>query len=161
MKKSFNIAIKYFFVQRRTIFLLALSAAISLLSLPVWFITLMAIISGRGWSLATGIAGMAMLCLAAYSAYMAYSLIQDEKREEARYHNMERQILVLAKKNKGSVTVADLINTGFESGVAEKVLEKMAKKGICEINLEATEHTGIITYSFPELIPFGEIKQTA
>ncbi len=74
---------------------------------------------------------------------------------DARYHNMERQVLALAKKNKGSVTVADLINVGFESGVAEDVLDKMAKKGICDINLDATQLSGITTYSFPTLIQLG------
>ena len=32
----------------------------------------------------------------------------------------------------------------------------MAKKGICDINIDATQSSGITTYSFPTLIPFGE-----
>lgn len=142
---------------KATLFIV-IGTAIAFLSLPVWFITIMAIIAGRGWSLATGIAALAMLGLAAGSGYMAYNSIQAEKMEGARYHNMERQVLALAKKNRGSVTVADLINAGFESSQAESVLDRMSRKGICDINLEATEHTGIITYSFPQLIPFGEEK---
>ncbi|MDI6897145.1 zinc ribbon domain-containing protein [Methanocella conradii] len=133
-----------------------LGTAAILLSLPVWFITLMALIAGRAWSLATGLAGLVMLGAGAAFIYLAYSAIQDKKMDEARYHNMERQVLALAKKNKGSVTVADLINVGFESAVAEAVLDKMAKKGICDINIDATQSSGITTYSFPTLIPFGE-----
>ncbi|MCD1294825.1 hypothetical protein CUJ83_07410 [Methanocella sp. CWC-04] len=139
--------------------LILASLGIIAISLPVWFITIMAVIAGRGWSVATGLVGLAMLGAAAFVGYMAYSALMEEKMEDARYHNMERQVLAMAKKNKGSVTVADLINVGFESSQAEMVLDRMARKGICEINLEATEHTGIITYSFPELIPFGLEKQ--
>lgn len=148
------------FVKPRVIILIALSVAIALLSLPVWFITIMAVIAGRGWSIATGLAGLVMLGMAAFTGYLAYRSVQDERMEGARYHNMERQVLMLAKKNNGSVTVADLINTGFESGQAEQVLDRMSKKGICDIDLEATEQTGIITYSFPELIPLGDGKES-
>ena len=138
------------------ILLMLLGAAAILLSLPVWFITLMAVIAGRGWSLATGLVGLVVLGAGIAFLYLAYTSLQGEKMGDARYHNMERQVLALAKKNRGSVTVADLINVGFESDEAEKVLDRMAKKGICDINLDATQRSGITTYSFPELIPFGE-----
>jgi hypothetical protein len=135
--------------------------AIILLSLPVWFITLMAVIAGRSWSLATGLAGLAMLAAGGALLYMAYGSLQAERMEEARYHNMERQVLALAKKSRGSVTVADLINAGFESSVAEEVLDRMARRGICDINLDATQSSGITTYSFPTLIPLGEDERQA
>jgi hypothetical protein len=140
----------------RAILLMLIGAAAILLSLPVWFITLMAIIAGRGWSLATGLVGLVVLGAGIAFLYLAYTSLQGEKMGDARYHNMERQVLALAKKNKGSVTVADLINVGFESDEAERVLDMMAKKGICDINLDATQQSGITTYSFPELIPLGE-----
>ncbi len=143
-------------MKSKAILLLVVGVAIILLSLPAWFITLMALIAGRAWSLATGIVGLAMLAAGAGALYLAYGSMQEEKKDDARYHNMERQVLALAKKNKGTVTVADLINVGFESGVADDVLDKMARKGICDINLDATEASGITTYSFPTLIPFGE-----
>ena len=143
------------------ILLILLGAALSLLSLPVWFITLMAIIAGRGWSLATGLVGLAMLGAGVALLYLAYTSLQGEKMGDARYHNMERQVLALAKKNKGSVTVADLINVGLESDEAGRVLDTMAKKGICDINLDATQASGITTYSFPTLIPFGQDEKTA
>ncbi len=130
-------------------------------SLPLWFITLMAIIAGRSWSLATGLTGLAMLAGGIAFLYFAYALGQQDKMEDARYHNMERQVLALAKKNGGSVTVADLINVGFESGVAGDVLDSMARKGICDINLDATQQTGITTYSFPTLIPFEQGEKEA
>jgi len=133
-------------------------SVVILASLPVWFITLMAVIAGRSWSLAAGLAGLIMLAAGAFFIYMAYTATQQEKMGDARYHNMERQVLALAKKNKGTVTVADLINVGIESSEAEKVLDRMAKKGICDINLDATEASGITTYSFPTLIPFGDEK---
>ncbi len=136
-------------------------AAIIIVSLPIWFITLMAIISARGWSLATGLVALILVGVGAALFYMAYRSMQEDRMDDARYHNMERQVLALAKKNRGSVTVADLINVGFESGVAESVLDRMAKKGICDINLDATEASGITTYSFPILIPFGEDEKTA
>jgi hypothetical protein len=137
--------------------LLTLSgAAITLLSLPVWFITLMAVIAGRSWSLATGLVGLVVLGIGVAFLYMAYNSLQEEKKDDARYHNMERQVLALAKKNRGSVTVADLMSVGFESGTAEDILDKMARKGICDINLDATQASGITTYSFPTLIPLGE-----
>lgn len=145
----------------RAMLLMLSGTAIILLSLPVWFFTLMAVIAGRSWSIAMGIAGLAMLGVGAALLYMAYSSIQGEKMDDARYHNMERQVLALARKNKGSVTVADLINVGFESGVAEDVLDRMAKKGICDINLDATESSGITTYSFPTLIPFEQDEKRA
>ncbi len=130
-------------------------------SLPLWFITLMAIIAGRSWSLATGLTGLALLAGGIAFLYFAYALGQQDKMDEARQHNMERQVLALAKKNGGSVTVADLINVGFESGVAEGVLDRMARKGICDINLDATQQTGITTYSFPTLIPFEQGEKEA
>lgn len=145
----------------RAMLLMLSGTAIILLSLPVWFFTLMAVIAGRSWSIAMGIAGLAMLGVGAALLYMAYSSIQGEKMDDARYHNMERQVLALARKNKGSVTVADLINVGFESHVAEDVLDRMAKKGICDINLDATESSGITTYSFPTLIPFEQDEKRA
>jgi hypothetical protein len=145
----------------RAILLMLLGAVFVLLSLPVWFITLMAVIAARAWSLATGLVGLVMLAAGAGLFYMAYQSSQSEKMDDARYHNMERQVLALAKKNRGSVTVADLINVGFESDVAEGVLDKMAKKGICDINLDATEASGITMYSFPALIPLGETDNKA
>lgn len=139
----------------------AVGAGIITLSLPVWFITLMALIAGRSWSLATGLVGLVMVGLGVALLYVAYGAHQQDKMGDARYHNMERQVLALAKKNKGSVTVADLINVGIESAEAEKVLDRMAKKGICDINLDATQQTGITTYSFPTLIPFDQDEKTA
>jgi hypothetical protein len=146
-------------VRPRVIILSLLSAALVLASLPVWFVTLMAIIAGRSWSLATGAAGLAFLAGAGAAAYLAYSALQEAQMEDARYHNMQRQVLALAKKNRGTVTVADLINAGFESTGAEQVLDRMSREGICDINLEATELSGIVTYSFPELIPFRRERQ--
>lgn len=142
----------------QTIIFAFIGAIFALLTLFVWFITLMAMISQAAWSLATGLAGLILLAIAAAAFYMAYAGIQQEKMSDARYHNMERQVLALAKKNKGTVTVADLINTGFESDEAEKTLDAMAKKGICDINLDATQLSGITTYSFPELIPLGKYE---
>lgn len=140
-------------MKAKTIVFVSIGTAVAILSLPFWFFTLMALIAGRWWSLATGLVGLVLL---AGGGYMAYSSVQEEKMGDARYHNMERQVLALAKKNKGSVTVADLINVGFESDQAEQVLDRMAKEGICDINLDATQLSGITTYSFPTLIPFGE-----
>lgn len=131
----------------------AVGSMILLASLPVWFITLMALIAGRSWSLATGLAGLVMLAAGAAFLYMAYAASRQDTMDDARYHNMERQVLALAKKNRGTVTVADLINVGIESSQAESVLDRMARKGICDINLDATQAQGITTYSFPELIP--------
>ena len=136
-------------------------AGVILVSLPFWFITLMALIAGRAWSLATGLVGLVILGVGVAFLYLAYAALQQDKMGDARYHNMEREVLALAKKNKGTVTVADLINVGFESDEAERVLDKMAKKGICDINLDATEQSGITTYSFPTLIPFGQDEKTA
>ncbi len=136
-------------------------SVVILVSLFVLFITLMAVIAGRSWSLATGLAGLALVGGGAALLYFAYSSVQEEKMGDARYHNMERQALALAKKNRGTVTVADLINVGIESSEAEKVLDRMAKKGICDINLDATEASGITTYSFPTLIPFGQDEKAA
>ena len=39
--------------------------------------------------------------------------------------------------------------------------DPMAKKGICDINLDATEASGITTYSFPTLIPFEQDEKAA
>ncbi len=138
----------------------AIGAGVIILSLPLWFITLMALIAGRSWSLATGLVGLIMIGVGLAFFYWAYSALQEDKMGDARYHNMERQVLALAKKNKGTVTVADLINVGIESSEAERVLDRMAKKGICDINLDATEESGITTYSFPTLIPFEREEKT-
>jgi hypothetical protein len=145
-------------VKFKTIIYSLACALLALASLPFWFITLMAVIAGRGWSIATGLVALVVLGLAAAAGYLAYASLQEEKMGDAKYHNMERQVLALAKKNKGTVTVADLINTGFESDEAEQTLDRMAKKGICDINLDATELSGITTYSFPELIPLGKYE---
>lgn len=148
-------------MKSRVLIFSVVSAVVFLLSLPLWFITLMAIISGRTWSIATGIVGLVMLGISGAAGYMAYSEMQEAKMEDARYHNMQRQVLAMAKKNNGTVTVADLINTGINSGEAEKVLDRMSREGICDINLDATEHSGIVTYSFPELIPFKRERDDA
>lgn len=148
-------------MKAKVVLLSLLSAALFLLSLFILFIALMAIVAGRSWSIAFVIVGLAFLAAAGGAAYMAYSGLQEGQMEDARYHNMQRQVLALAKKNRGTVTVADLINAGFESAQAEKVLDRMAKEGICDINLDATELSGIITYSFPELIPFHKERQEA
>ncbi len=142
----------------KTIIFSLACALLALFSLPIWFITLMAVIAGRSWSIATGLVALVVLGLAAAAGYVAYASLQEEQMSDAKYHNMERQVLALAKKNKGTVTVADLINTGFESDEAEKTLDRMAKKGICDINLDATQLSGITTYSFPELIPLGKYE---
>ena len=145
----------------KTIIFGLVCALIALFSLPVWFIALMAVIAGRSWSIAFGLIGLVMIAFAAAAGYLAYQSLQEEKMGDARYHNMERQVLALAKKNKGTVTVAALINVGFESDEAEKTLDAMAKKGICDINLDATQLSGITTYSFPELIPLGKYEDTS
>jgi hypothetical protein len=137
-----------------------LGAVIVLIGLFAWFLTLMALISNASWAIYMGLAGLLLLVVGGAFGYMAYSAMQEDKMGDARYHNMERQVLALAKKNKGTVTVADLINVGLESDEAEKVLDRMAKKGICDINLDATEESGITTYSFPTLIPFGQEEKT-
>lgn len=148
-------------MRSKTIIFAIICALLALFSLPFWFITLMAFIAGRGWSIATGLVALVVLALAAAAGYMAYASLQEEKMGDAKYHNMERQVLALAKKNKGTVTVADLINAGFESDEAERTLDAMAKKGICDINLDATELSGITTYSFPTLIPFEQKESKA
>lgn len=140
----------------KAVLLALLGGVMILLGLFLWFLTLMALISSASWAIFMGIAGLIVLGIGGALLYLAYGSVQSEKMDDARYHNMERQVLALAKKNKGSVTVADLINVGFESNVAESVLDRMAKNGICDINLDATEMSGITTYSFPTLIPFGE-----
>ncbi|HTY91588.1 MAG TPA: zinc ribbon domain-containing protein [Methanocella sp.] len=138
-----------------------IGAVIILIGLFAWFLTLMALISGASWAVYMGLAGLLLVGIGAAFVYIAYTSTQQDKMGDARYHNMERQVLALAKKNKGTVTVADLINAGFESDEAERVLDKMSRKGICDINLDATEASGITTYSFPTLIPFGQDEKTA
>jgi|GEM_PF-4290312 len=135
-----------------------IGTAIILLGLFALFLALMALIASAAWSVYMGLAGLVLLIIGAVFGYLAYSSIQEDKMGDARYHNMERQVLALAKKNKGTVTVADLINVGVESNEAESVLDRMARKGICDINLDATEQSGITTYSFPTLIPLGDEK---
>lgn len=146
-------------VNSKVMTLIGAGITAGLASLPLWFITLMAIIAGRSWSIASGLAALGLTVFAVFMGYRAYSGLEEEKREDARRHNMERQVLTLAKKNRGIVTVADLINVGFESSQAERLLDSMSKRGICDINLDATELSGIVTYSFPELIPLEGKKK--
>jgi hypothetical protein len=135
-----------------------IGTVIILIGLFALFLALMAIIAGASWSIFMGLAGLVIVVVGGAFGYLAYSSIQEDKMDDARYHNMERQVLALAKKNKGTVTVADLINVGVQSDEADKVLDRMARKGICDINLDATEQSGITTYSFPTLIPMGDEK---
>lgn len=134
----------------RVILLLVLSAALFLFSLPLWFITLMAIIAGRSWSIATGIIGLVPLGLSLLALYMAYSIVQSEKMAGARLHNMERQVVAVSKKKNGIVTITDLVAVGFNGEEAERILDHMAKKGVCSINLDATRYMGVRTYMFPQ-----------
>ena len=135
-----------------------IGTVIILIGLFALFLALMAVIAGASWSIFMGLAGVIIVIAGGAFGYLAYTSIQEDKMDDARYHNMERQVLALAKKNKGTVTVADLINVGVQSDEADKVLDRMARKGICDINLDATEQSGITTYSFPTLIPMGDEK---
>jgi hypothetical protein len=129
--------------------LIIASIAIILLSLPVWFITLMALIAGRSWSIATGIVGLAMLAAAGFCAYLVYSSMAEDKMDKAREHNMERQVVAVSKKKNGFVTLTDLVAVGFNDEDALRTLDHLAQKGLCQINLDATKYSGVKTYVFP------------
>jgi endogenous inhibitor of DNA gyrase (YacG/DUF329 family) len=110
-----------------------ISVALFVVSLPFWFITLMAVIAGRSWSIATGLIGLFILGLSGAALHMAYSIIQSEKMAGAREHNMERQAVAVSRKKNGIVTITDL-----------------AREGVCFINLDATKYMGVKTYMFPQ-----------
>jgi hypothetical protein len=136
-------------VKTRNTLLIIASIAIILLSLPVWFITLMALIAGRSWSIATGIVGLAMLAAAGFCAYLVYSSMAEDKMATAREHNMERQVVAVSKKKNGFVTLTDLVAVGFSDEDALRTLDHLAQKGLCQINLDATKYSGVKTYVFP------------
>jgi len=137
-------------VNSRTTLLVIASIILILVSLPLWFITLMALIAGRAWSLATGLAGLALIAGAAVSGYWAYSIVQEGKMKDARDHNMEREVVAVAKKKNGMITAADLVGVGFGAAEAEAMLDAMGNKGLCSINLDATKYSGVKTYVFPQ-----------
>jgi hypothetical protein len=137
-------------VKSRDTYLIIISIAIILLSLPVWFITLMALIAGRVWFLATGAIGLAMLAAAGFCAYLVYSGMAEDKMATAREHNMERQVVAVSKKKNGIVTVTDMVAVGFNDEDAERIMDHLARKGVCFINLDATKYMGVKTYMFPQ-----------
>jgi hypothetical protein len=129
--------------------LLIIAVIIIVLSLPVWFITLMALIAGATWFIATGLVGLVMLAAAGYCAYLVYSGTEEDKMAEARAYNQERQVVALSKKKNGFVTVTDLVGVGFGEEDATAMLDHLAKKGLCTINMDATRYSGVKTYVFP------------
>ncbi len=60
-------------MKSRDVLLIIIAIVLVLLSLPVWFITLMALIAGATWFIATGLVGLAMLAAAGFCAYLVYS----------------------------------------------------------------------------------------
>jgi len=136
-------------VKSRDTLLIIIAVAIVLLSLPVWFITLMALIAGATWFIATGLVGLAMLAAAGFCAYLVYSSSAEDKMAEAREHNMERQVVAVSKRKSGFVTVTDLVSVGFGEEDAAYILDHLAKKGLCQINVDATKYSGVKTYVFP------------
>ena len=130
--------------------LIIISVVLFVVSLPFWFITLMAVIAGRSWSIATGLIGLFILGMSGAALYMAYSIIQSEKMAGAREHNMERQAVAVSRKKNGIVTITDLVAVGFSNEDAERVLDHLAREGVCFINLDATKYMGVKTYMFPQ-----------
>lgn len=137
-------------MENRSFMLIAASVVLVVISLPVWFITLMALIAGRSWGLATGLVGVILLVAAAVPVYMVYSAAQEKKMKDAREHNMERQVMAVAKKRNGVVRAADLVSVGFRGEDADAILDHMANQGLCDINLDATKYSGVKTYMFPQ-----------
>ena len=136
-------------MKARDTLLIIVSIVIVVLSLPVWFITLMALIAGATWFVATGIVGLAMLAVAGFCAYLVWSSSAEDKMDAARQHNMEREVVAMSKKKNGFVTVTDMVGVGFNDDDAERVLERLAKSGLCSINVDATKYSGVKTYVFP------------
>jgi uncharacterized membrane protein len=117
-------------VNSRVKLLLVISVVLFLISLPFWFIALMALIAGRAWSIAFILTGLAILGLSGAALYMAYSIIQSEKMAGAREHNMERQAVAVSKKKNGIVTITDLVAVGFSNEDAERVMDHLAREGV-------------------------------
>jgi hypothetical protein len=136
-------------VKSRDLLLIIVAIVIVLLSLPVWFITLMALIAGATWFIATGLVGLAMLAAAGFCGYLVYSSTAEDKMAAAREHNMERQIVAISKKKNGFVTLTDLVAVGFNDEDALRTLDHLAQKGLCQVNLDATKYSGVKTYVFP------------
>jgi len=137
-------------VNSRVKTLIVISVALFVISLPFWFIALMALIAGRSWSIAFILIGLAALGLSGAALYMAYSIIQSEKMAGAREHNMERQVVAVSRKKNGIVTITDMVAVGFSNEDAERVLNHLAREGVCFINLDATKYMGVKTYMFPQ-----------
>ena len=129
--------------------LVIVSLAIILLSLPVWFITLMALIAGAGWFVATGLVGLVMWASAGFLLYLVYSSGAEDKMAAAREHNMEREVVAVSKRKNGFVTVTDLVGVGFSDEDAGRMLEHLSQKGLCSLNVDATKFSGVKTYVFP------------
>jgi hypothetical protein len=136
-------------VKSRDTLLIIIAIVLVLLSLPIWFITLMALIAGATWFIATGLVGLAMLAAAGFCAYLVYSSTAEDKMAAAREHNMERQVVAVSKRKNGFVTVTDLVGVGFSEEDATSLLDHLAKKGLCTINMDATRYSGVKTYVFP------------
>jgi len=136
-------------VKSRVTLLIIGGIACVLISLPFWFIALMAIIAGRAWSLGFVLIGLILIGLAGLLFYLAYSSSAGEKMAAAREHNMERQVVAVSKRKNGFVTVTDLVSVGFSNEDAERVLDHLAKEGLCQINVDATKYSGVKTYVFP------------
>ena len=136
-------------MKTRDTLLIIVCVVIILLSLPVWFITLMALIAGATWFVATAVVGLAMLAAAGFCAYLVYASTAEDKMAAARAYNQERQVVAVSKKKNGFVTVTDLVAVGFGEEDASSMLDHLAKKGLCTINMDATKYSGVKTYVFP------------
>jgi len=124
----------------------AKAAVFFVVSLPFWFLALMGFISGKGDFVVY--IGLPFLAVASALTYFGWHYLQEDARLEARRENLEHDVVVLAKKRDGKVTVADAMELGVDERTARKVLDGLMRRGVCDINLDDVERTGLVTYYF-------------
>jgi len=116
------------------------------LSLPFWFLALMGFVSGIGDYVVY--IGLPFLAVAAVLTYFGWHYLQQDARLDARRENIEHDIIVLAKKRDGKLTVSDVMELRVNERTARKLLDGLMRRGVCDINLDDVERTGLITYYF-------------
>ena len=88
------------------------------------------------------------MVVAAVLTYIGWHYLQQDARLEARRENLEHDIIMLAKKRDGKVSVSDVMELRVDERTARKLLNGLMRRGVCDINLDDVERTGLITYYF-------------
>lgn len=119
---------------------LFIAAILSLLFGIVWMIA-------AAYNPTRAITGFLMLIMGGGLAFVAWQMIQEPMPLES----YESQIIRLAKRHEGRITVNDVSSEmGMPVKKARRILDQLSRKGSCELQFEEAGEFGRDVYIFPE-----------